>query len=133
MRVHRERGQITFERGPTIGCDRLVKIIQSRDCHRWHGKKERKFERRRARETGHLASRDGAHRPRRAGKNRGQNLNRADPGRLRQTHFLHVSHTRPRKSCIDNPHDNTAKEQRPRNNVKVFKIFSDLLFKRPRW
>ena len=75
-----------------------------------------------------MSRRDRAHRARSSRKNRGKNLDRADPGRLRQIHLLHVRGARSRADGIHDPHDHAANEKRPRHYAEILQVLADLFF-----
>ena len=111
---------------------RFQEIVTGRHHHRRHRKKEREFERGLTGQSRGLSRGDRAHRARRAGENRGKNLDRADPGRLRQAHLLHAVRPGPCANRIDDPHDHAAQKNGPRHDAKIFEVVADLFFQEPR-
>ena len=65
------------------------------------------------------------HRARRAGENRREHLDRADPDRGRERHLFDPPDSRPNENQIDHPHDHAANEERERHDIKVLQVFPD--------
>ena len=59
-------------------------------------------------------------------------MRRSDPDRLRQGHLLHVRCSRPRKNGVNNPHDDSANQQRQGHHPQTFQVFADDFSQRPR-
>ena len=113
---------------------RLEQVIASSDDHRRDGEKEGKFQRGRAVHPGKLAGGDGCHRARRAGEDCRQNLAQSNPHCLANRHLLHIGGQtaasegfvlRALVHGIDDPHDNSANDQRPGHDVNVFQVLAD--------
>lgn len=65
-------------------------------------------------------------------ENSRENLRRSDPDRLRQGHLLHVLRSRSRKNGINDPHNDSANQQRQRHYPKIFQVFADDFGQGPR-
>ena len=56
----------------------------------------------------------------------------ADPDRLRQRHFLHVHRARPSENSINDPHDDSADEQRQSHHPETFQVLANDFCESPR-
>lgn len=131
MAAHGERREIAFHGPVAIRRNRFVKIVERRRRHRRHRQEKRELECGRSRKPGRLTGSDRAHRARSSGENRGQNLRRANPCGLPKIHLVHLLSLRPGEGKIDNPHDDAADQNRPRDHPKIFQVLANLFFQRP--